>query len=129
MLRGLQVTPTSADPLVATLFALNCRRFGKALFLACEYNAVERFIGTPNCLAEMEKEVVVDVAPLVFAERFAEWVLDPEVPHRILTAMGFDLPAYIDDRRTLIEWIFSSPRLSDDQTSEFDQRILQELSQ
>ncbi len=127
MLASLRVTPTSSDPLIAALFAVNCRRFGNAVFLACHYNTVLPYVGSSNCLSELEKEFVIDVAPLEFAERFAEWVLDSVHPCGILTEMGFEVPEFIGDRRSLKNWIFSSPRLTSEQIAEFNRRVLLEL--
>ena len=70
VLQELRLTPTSEDPIVATLFALWSARFGEAIVQVCERRAVTEIIHPSNWRSHLEREVVVAVPPFEFTERF-----------------------------------------------------------
>ncbi len=124
VLRSLRITPTTADPLIAALFATECQRFGRGIILACPLSAVAGLIGTPNVLAEIENEVVVNLAPVEFAERFAQWTIRIEEAAAVLNSLGLKVPAVIGDKRMLNDLLTESARLSATEIAEFDRRLI-----
>ena len=129
VLQALRITPTTTDPLVAALFAIECRRFGKGIFLVCPRSEVERRLGPANVLSEFESEVVVNVAPAEFAERFAHWTMAIENVREILLGLGFEVPEFIGDKRVLNDWLTDAKRLSTMEIAEFDRRLMLEIVQ
>src|ERR1700730_311767 len=92
--KGLQrtgLTPTSTDPLVATLFALECLRYGPAIVQFCEVNSVVNLIAPGNVLADLEREVVVAVAPDIFTVQFVVSTLTVQLSREILAELGYEL--------------------------------------
>src|SRR5579872_4122419 len=117
----LPVTPTSSDPLVATLFAIRCRRFGKAIVLVARRDAFASQM-TPNVLGESECEVPLPLPPPEFAKS-AIIKIGVEEAMRILASMGFDLPGALPDNSALSAAISESHsrriRLSSEQIGYF----------
>src|SRR5215212_7292635 len=67
-LQRVRLTPTSVDPLVATLFAIECARFGKAVVVAVDAGQEQGMIHeSVNCLEQIEREVVLKMTPIEFA--------------------------------------------------------------
>lgn len=128
VLSDLRITPTTTDPLVATLFAVECQRFGKGIVLGCRRSMVERLMGPSNVLSAIESEVVIDVAPLEFVERFAEWIIGVDQARTALVEMGLDVPAFIGDKRVLDDWLCRSTRLDAAAIAEFNRRVISEAA-
>jgi hypothetical protein len=128
VLSSLRITPTSTDPLVATLFAIECQRFGKGIVLGCRRAAVERLVGPSNVLSAIESEVVIDVTPLEFVERFVEWIIGVDAARNALVEMGFEVPTFVGDKRVLDDWLSRSPRLDAAATAEFNRRVILEAA-
>jgi hypothetical protein len=102
-LRTERITCTTTDPLVATLFAIECRNRGPAVVLVARRKPFEGLIGPPNYFAIVECAVNVLVAPLDFASQ-AVLTLDVDQAITILGEMGFDrLPARISGQVALRE--------------------------
>jgi hypothetical protein len=123
--RGLQaagVTPMTTDPLVATLFALECLRHGPAIIQFCERAAVAGLLQPGNVLADLEREVVISVSPAEFTDRFECGIIDVHVAREILSELGYELPPTVADKWDLHNLLKSTPRLRDSDVREFDRR-------
>jgi hypothetical protein len=116
----LHLTPTSRDPLVATLFALNCVRFGKAIVQLCDRGLVADLIQSGNTLNELEREVVVGVAPAEFTDRFVVDEMPVSLARQILAELGFELPVGIGNNDILNWWLGNTPRLSHHDIARFN---------
>ena len=112
-------TSTSSDPLVATLFALECRRMGQAVVWACERSKLEQYIRRPNVLAELESEVAVSVAPLKFVELFQPLRIDVDDSLARLKRLGFEMPEVIADKHVLRNELGDKLRLNKAQIVEY----------
>lgn len=91
-LQAAGVTPLTTDPLVATLFGLECLRHGPAIVQLCERNAVAEILVAGNVLADLEREVVVNEPPAVFTEHFEAGIIAAGAAREILAEMGYELP-------------------------------------
>lgn len=118
-----QVTPTTTNPFIATLFAVECQRLSSGVVLACLKSDVEHLIGASNVLSEVEQEVVVDVAPAEFSRRFAHWKCEVTKARAVLLELGYEVPEYIGDKNTLNTWVNDAPRLDDEVAIEFHRKI------
>jgi hypothetical protein len=121
-LRWLGITPTTEDPIVATLFALECCRFGAAVVLFCRRGMVESLIQPSNVLVDLEREVAIGVSPLDFATSYALRSVPAMDCRNVLAELGFELPPLIEDKHHLNLTLKSSPRMSRRQIEEFDRR-------
>ena len=124
--QGLQaagVTPMTTDPLVATLFALECLRHGPAIVQFCERRAVAGILVSGNVLADLEREVVVDEPPAVFTERFEAGTIEARAAREILAELGYELPPTVADKYDLHRLLKTTPRLKDGDLQEFDRRV------
>jgi hypothetical protein len=119
----LRLTPTSRDPLVATLFALNCVRFGKAIVQICDRGSVADLIHPGNTLNELEREVVIGVAPAEFTERFVVDELPVSLTRQTLAEFGYELPVSIANNDVLNWWLCNTPRLSHHDIARFDSAV------
>lgn len=115
-----RVTPTTTNPFVATLFAIECQRFGSGLVIACLRSEVERFIGAANVLSD------IDVAPFELQQRFGRWQCGVSQARAALLALGFEVPEYIGDKDTLNHWLNETPALSEQMQNEFQSRAFGE---
>src|SRR4051794_31766129 len=95
-----RLTPTTTDPLIATLFGVECRRWGRAIVLVVDRERIERLLGTENVLADIEQEVVIRLSPSEFAE-YASHEVPIEQAWQWLREIGYELPIRIDSRRAL----------------------------
>jgi hypothetical protein len=60
-------TCTTTDPLVATLFAIECPHHGPSTVLLAPMTAFDGLTGPTNHAAIFEREIVVNLLPLDFA--------------------------------------------------------------
>jgi hypothetical protein len=120
-LQQIGVTPTTTDPVVATLFATEASNFGEGVVYV---GAVEPgLLIEGNVLAGVEAEVGVSMAPADFAA--AAQPVSVEAARAALAEMGIDLPAQITGKAMLQQWLSSTPRLTPAQVEEFTQLVLQ----
>ena len=130
MNRLIPRTSTSTDPLVATLFALECLFHGHAVVQIVPRDRVEEFIRPPNrfqeseCFAEIECEVALEMKPLAFLDHVVKFI-DVDDAREILQAIGFDqVPYLIGARIVLTEDLKTTHRRKDrldaDQRREFN---------
>jgi hypothetical protein len=114
------LTYTSIDPLVATLFAVECRNHGKAVVLALERGRFPEV--EPGELDQvfqvMECSVTLSVAPLDFAKN-AVWTFDVDRCLEVLSQLGIsDLPPRIKGKSHLHDTLAESHRLGQRLTRE-----------
>ena len=121
-LRLLGITPTTEDPVVATLFALECCKFGEALVLFCRRSAVQNLVQPSNVLVDLEREIAIGVSPLDFAASYALRSVPAMDCRNLLAELGFELPPLIENKHHLNLALKSSPRMSRRQIEEFDRR-------
>ncbi len=108
-LEKLNLTPTSTDPLVATLFALECNRHGAGIVYFARWEIFRDRIGGSNVLARQECEIALSLLPLEFADA-ANGNIDALEVRKILLSMGFQVPEAIADRGFLSASINQSNR-------------------
>lgn len=123
VLQNLHKTPATTDPLIATLFALECRRHGPAVVFAVRLSQVADLVDHGNVLAALECEVVLNVEPLQFADKIAEWCVGVEDAKETLQDLGFDLPGIVPHRRLLSRYLVEFSRLNSEQMAHFDARM------
>jgi hypothetical protein len=122
--QGLQAarrTPTTTDPLITTLFAIECCRHGSAGVHLVSSTSVSELIVPGNVFEELESEIVLKVTPLEFASRYSEHWVPVERACSILDALGFQLPATISSRERLDMELEEWRRLTDSQVLDFDE--------
>jgi len=122
-----QITPTTTDPFVAALFAIECRNHGPAVILAVPESLFADVIAPPNHFAVIESAVNLRVSPIQFAKQ-AEVVLNVDKALEILREIGFDVSVRLRDIGTLREALIQSyedgERLNSDQLNLFNSRML-----
>lgn len=98
-----RVTCTTTDPLVATLFALECRNWGSAAILTIHAPDLlpEEQSERDNFFAVIESAVNLRITPAEFEKR-AELILDVDQALDLLHEMGFTgLPLRFPNRQSL----------------------------
>ena len=130
--QALQMTCTSTDPLVATLFAIQCLRHGDAVVYLAPRDSLNHLVGPRNHFDEVECAVNYRVSPSEFP-RYVALELHPHKSRDILIAMGFSaIPYLINDNETLDNALEESrdlsERLNPDQIREFNRRAHAEAS-
>lgn len=128
VLQDEQITCTTTDPLVASLFAIECRNHGHAVILMARADAFVDRIGPSNHFEVMESAVNVLVPPQDFARK-PDGVHEVDEVLTILAEMGFGpLPVRIRDKWALREALIGSyeagQRLNHEQLLEFANRLL-----
>jgi hypothetical protein len=121
-----RLTPTSRDPLVATLFGLECSRWGPAVLLAADAVSLAGLVASGNVLADIEQELAVMVSPSEFAERFVAWTVPIARARRVLHDLGYELPVTISSREALSEELRLWRRLRKDEIARFDSMVMAE---
>ncbi len=123
---GNGVTPTSIDPIVATLYAARYRSEGPAIFLILEKDAFKDRIDGPSVtsFAGMELAVNLDVTPMK-AEQEALKIVSVDDCLRIIREMGHEMPEILRDLGALREALRYSPRLSPDEVDFFSKQALE----
>jgi hypothetical protein len=118
-LQRLGVTPTSTDPAVATIFAVEASNFGKGVVQIAPRGLVPTIEG--NVLAALEAEIGVELLPLEFAKRARPVSVD--VARGTLREMGIDIPERIPDKAHLDAALRSRSQMSAEQIREFQRRV------
>jgi RHS repeat-associated protein len=120
-LQRLGLTPSSTDPLVATLFAVESSNYGSGVvYIASSQDLSGVGKDHSNVLGELEMEVVWRIQPLEFARR-ASISVDVSRAKSILYSMGFSVPGQIPDKDALRNALNSTPRLNKEQIRQFVQ--------
>ena len=68
-LQGESITCTSTDPIVATLFAIECRSHGPGVILVAPMRLADQHPGPPNYKSIEECAINLSISPSEFAER------------------------------------------------------------
>lgn len=123
----LRLTPTTTDPIVATLVAIECRNYGEGLILIAPRAPLQGLLGPHNHFGREECEVSIRVSPLEFFQ-FVIHTVDVDVSLKVLGAMGFvNLPIRINGpdalRDEILETQAASYRLNLEQIEEYNRRI------
>jgi hypothetical protein len=126
------ITCTTTDPLVATLFAIECRNHGHAVILVARREPFRDLRGAPNYVSVGESAVNLRIVPTEFA-RMAELELDVGRSIEILREIGFpDLPVRLAGYAALQYEIDESHaagrRLNAEQIRLFNTRIFETTS-
>jgi hypothetical protein len=123
-LRTLRITPTSTDPLVATIFALECLRFGPAVVQIVLREAVADRIDQPNVLSALEREVVLAMPPEEFSRDHACLQVSAYEAREVLAEIGYELPVSMANKQVFQTLIATSARLRQTDIREFNRLIL-----
>jgi len=126
-LQDEKMTPTTTDPLVATLFAIECRNHGPALILAAPRSLFEGLIGPANYFSVIESAVNLEIFPMEFAI-MAKEKLDVDQSIAVLHEMGFqEMPVRLSGsyalQRTIDESYKAGLRLSEEQIRSYNSRM------
>jgi hypothetical protein len=124
---GLQVehrTPTTTDPLIATLFAIECCRHGAGGLWLAPRLSVADLIVEPNCLSELEREIVLGILPIEFERGFTRHWVQAHDARSALEAMGLHVPSVISSPRRLGKELEGLPRLTNEQIAEFNRYVV-----
>jgi hypothetical protein len=129
VLQEEQITCTSTDPLVATLFAIECRNHGHAIILVIRKELFDNVPGPPNYFSISESAVNLRIEPAEIARR-AEVALDVDESLWILRELGFeDIPVRLRGRAALQQELDESHaaglRLNEEQIALFNRRMFE----
>ena len=117
-LQRLGITPTSTDPLVSTVFAVNGEQYGKGVLYICSTDDLKGVSYTAsNVLSDYEKEVCFNMQPLEFANR-ASISISASDARNILKDMGYYIPSRITNGN-LSSFLSNAPSLSVDEIRKF----------
>ena len=128
VLQEEKITCTSTDPLVATLFAIECRNHGRAIILASRRSLFDGLLAPANHFWEIESAINLKISPVEFSLS-AEVSLEVEKALEILRDLGFgDIPIRIRDNVALRDELLYSyeagERLNTQQLRGFNSRML-----
>ena len=128
VLPGPDITCTTTDPLVATLFAVECRNHGRAVVLAARRDLFKNLIGPENYFGMIESAVNLLMCPLDFSRKAVTLEVDKVL--EVLREIGFDqLPIRLKDKAARREALVSSygagHRLSEEQLRQFELRVFE----
>ena len=136
-----RVTFVSTDPLVATLFAIECRRRGKAAVLVASprnfevvtYDRTGDLIdqALDGAFNDRESAIQLAVSPAEF-EAQADFIVEVDLAIEVLKELGFDgIPILLGSRDDLndelTETLRRGARLSLKEIREFDDKIKERL--
>ena len=123
--QGLGVTPTSVDPIVATLFACRYRMEGAAIVLIARKDDFGDCLNGPN-FGQFHYELAVnlDCNPAKFEQQCIVQVsVDQSLA--VLRELGFELPPRLIDFDALRQALGMSPRMLSEQIAAFAKRCQQ----
>ena len=102
VLQEEEITCTSTDPLVATLFAIECRNHGHAVILAVRRDRFRGIDRPPNYFCRDRVRGKLANCSQRNSRRRAEVVLEVDRSLAILTEMGFqNIPVRFRDKEAL----------------------------
>jgi hypothetical protein len=127
-IQQLGITCTSSDLLVATLFAINCLRYGEGVVHLARFEQVNGLCAESNVLSHVECEITFAMLPTAFERLYVTKTVDALQSRRTLQSLGFSIPASIYNlthlRELLHETRQKGQRLDVSQIEEFDRRVL-----
>lgn len=126
-LRDRRISCATTDPLVATLFALECRDHGVAVILAARKTTMEDRVAPANYFDIIECAVNLQCSPIEF-EKNADFVLDVDDALEILRELGFtEMPVRLNGKSMLQQELEETHalgmRLNQVQIRRFDARM------
>jgi filamentous hemagglutinin len=123
-LQKIGVTPTSTDPVVASVFATKSSNYGKGVFHIATKESLQGVDIIPgNILSAAEREVGVAVTPTVFATEKTAVTITAQEARVILKEMGVTVPEVVTEAGAdLTRLIESMPKLNTEQTQQFIKR-------
>ncbi len=129
ILPGPPMSCTTTDPLVAALFAIECRNYGHAVILAARRDRFEDLIGPANQFDMIESAVNLLISPVDLAQGAV--ILEVDRVIDVLREIGFDqVPIRIGNKWALREALISSyeagERLTTEQLRQFNSRIFED---
>jgi hypothetical protein len=129
VLQEQEITCTSTDPLVATLFAIECRNHGQAVTLVVRRELFHKVPGPPNYFSITECAENLRISPAEFATKL-EVALNVGRSIQILRELGFeDIPVRLSGRAALQQELDESHaaglRLNDAQIALFNGRMFE----
>jgi len=108
---GPGVTPTSVDPLVATLFACRYLMEGPAIVLLALKSEFIGLLDGPNLACfSYECAVNIDLPPVEFEKRCRHSVAVSDSV-AVLDQLGYRLPSKLPDTGALTQALLQSPRM------------------
>ena len=111
-------TSTTTDPRVATLFALEAKRFGSSVVhYIADCSELQDLVTEANVFAAWEKEVVFHI-PIRNFGRFIKFSLPGEVVATILRGMDVHFP-FLLNKSTMDEWMQQLDPVDDAWVTEF----------
>ena len=117
-LQRLEITPTSTDPLVSTVFATNGEQYGKGVLYISSADDLKGVSYTAsNVLSSYEKEVCFNMQPLEFANK-SRISISASDARAILKDMGYDIPSRITIG-DMSEFLSNAPSLTTDEILNF----------
>lgn len=118
------ITPATTDPLVATLFAIECSRHGSGVVYLARTALIANRIVSSNWFAELECEIGLRLTPLEFAQEFAGSQIQVGRAREILRKLDVEVPEVISNRRQLDRELERRQQLTDRQIVEFNEEAL-----
>ncbi len=121
-LQKLGITPTSLDPVVATIMATEAEAYGAGIvYMATEADLQGvKLLANANVLQELEREVAVELQPLSFAQR-ASTSITAQQSRQIIKELGISIPSKIN-KSQISSTIKDLPRLTGDQLKKYVER-------
>lgn len=113
----LSYTPTSVDPAVATLFAIESKNYGKGVLKIGLPENLQGVDYTGNVLQSLEKEIALGISPAQFAAK-SSITITAEQSSSILKNMGINMPSRVT-LDELSNFIKNTPKLTKAQIDEF----------
>jgi hypothetical protein len=127
VLREQKITCTSTDPLVATLFAIECRNHGRAIVAVARQDKFVGLVAPENHFVVFESAVNLYIPPLQFAMK-AEIILEVDTALAILSEIDFkNLPVRMDKetlRDAIMHTYNAGQRLNEEQRDWFNSRMI-----
>lgn len=126
-LQDERITCCTTDPLVACLFAVECRAKGKAIIYVSSRDRYSNLIAADNHFSVIECAVNLNLVPSEFIDQ-SDYRLDVEEVLNILHRLGFEyLPVHIAGKVALRNWLQDSynrgDRLSVEQLDSFNREM------
>lgn len=113
------ISPASTNPAVATVFATEASQYGPGVVQTASTSV--DLAGVPieqgNVLAEIEREVAVEVPPAEFEQR-AGTTISVEDSRRILADMGIETPYHVT-KRSLSSDVSGIPDMTPEQVEAY----------
>ena len=125
--RGPGVTPTSVDPVVATLFACRYLTEGPAVVLLALKSDFIGLLDGPNLASfSYEYAVNIELPPYEFAKR-CEFAVPVNDSVAVLNSLGYRLPSKLSDLGALTQALLQSPRMLMEDIDRYVERCQQLL--